>query len=55
MNQNQSRTWQIKEAVEDALKRKRTSQPTLYMLGSTDVGKTHTVIEIANMCYEGCG
>ncbi|MCD6210776.1 MAG: hypothetical protein J7J01_07825 [Methanophagales archaeon] len=52
MNQNQSRTWQIKEAVEDALKRKRTSQPTLYMLGSTDVGKTHTVIEIANMCYD---
>lgn len=51
-SQNQNRAWQIKEAVEDVLKRKRTSQPTLYMLGSTDVGKTHTVIEIANMCYD---
>ena len=50
MNQDGNRGWQIKEAVKDALK--RTPQPVVYMLGSTDVGKTHTVREIANMCYD---
>ena len=50
MNQNRDRGWRIKEAVKDALK--RTPQPIVYMLGSTDVGKTHTVREIANMCYD---
>ncbi len=38
----------VARAVLDILN--RTHQPLIYMLGCTDVGKTHTVTEIANMC-----